>query len=149
MVKTDNPAKQMTKENRISLQYPLSVWSLTILLTPIVILLFLALTEEINYIKQIQYIPAFWIVGGLCSSPSLLIFILSNRFLEKFRLNHFTKKFLFALIGVSCISITFTILRGSLAAKWIISYSIVFFILSLVLKRHPSISKIVNDETKI
>jgi hypothetical protein len=125
----------MKKENRSTIKYPLAVWSLTILLTPILILLFLALTEEINYNKQIQYIPAFWIVGGLCSSPSLLIFILSNRFLEKFRLNHFAKKFIFALIGVSCISITFMILGGSLAAKWTISYSIVFFILSLVVKR--------------
>ena len=132
---TYKPAKQMTKENRISLQYPLSVWSLTILLTPIVILLFLALTEEINYIKQIQYIPVFWIVGGICSSPSLLIFILSNRFLERFRLNYFTKKLIFALIGVSCISITFAILVGSSALKWILSYSSVFFILSLVVKR--------------
>ena len=125
----------MTKENKISLQYPVSVWSLTILLTPILILLFLALTEEINYIKQIQYIPAFWIVGGLCSSPSLFIFILSNRFLERFPLNHLTKKFIFALIGVSCISITFMILGGSSAIKWILSYSSVFFILSLVVKR--------------
>ena len=123
----------MTKENKISLQYPVSVWSLTILLTPILIILFLALTEEINYIKQVQYIPAFWIVGGICSAPSLLIFILSNRFLERFPLNHLTKKFIFALIGVSCISITFMI--GSLSAKWILSYSSVFLILSLVVKR--------------
>jgi hypothetical protein len=125
----------MTKENKISLQYPVSVWSLTILLTPILIILFLALTEEINYIKQIQYIPAFWIVGGLCSTPSLLIFILSNRLLERFPLNHLTKKFIFALIGVSCISITFMILGGSSAIKWILSYTSVFFILSLVVKR--------------
>lgn len=125
----------MTKENRISLQYPVSIWSLTILLTPILILLFLALTEEINYIKQIQYLPVFWILGGLCSTPSLLIFILSNRFLERFPLNHLTKKFIFALIGVSCISITFMILGGSSAIKWILSYSSVFLILSLVVKR--------------
>jgi hypothetical protein len=139
----------MTKENRISLQYPVSIWSLTILLTPILILLFLALTEEINYIKQIQYIPAFWIVGGLCSAPSLLVFILSNRFLERLPLNHLTKKFIFALIGVSCISITFMILGGSSAIKWILSYSSVFFILSLVVKRHPLIPKIAKDETEI
>jgi hypothetical protein len=125
----------MKKENRSTIQYPLAVWSLTILLTPILILLFLALTEEINYIKQIQYIPAFWIVGGICSCPSLLIFILSNRFLGKFRLNQFAKKFIFAFIGVSCITFTFTILGASLAVKWTISYSIVFFILSLVVKR--------------
>jgi hypothetical protein len=125
----------MKKENRSTIQYPLAVWSLTILLTPILILLFLALTEEINYIKQIQYIPAFCIVGGICSSPSLLIFILSNRFLEKFRLNQFAKKFIYALIGISCIFFTFTILGDSSAKKWTISYSIVFFILSLVVKR--------------
>lgn len=139
----------MTKENRISLQYPVSVWSLTILLTPIFIILFLTFTEEINYVKQIQYIPAFWIVGGLCSAPSLLIFILSNRFLERFRLNNFAKKFIFALIGVSCISITFMILGGSSATKLILSYSSVFFILSLVVKRHPLIPKIAKDETEI
>lgn len=132
---TDKPAKQMTKENRISLQYPVSVWSLTILLTPILSLLFLAFTEELKYFLQFQYLPVFWILGGLCSSPALLIFILSNRFLERFPLNHLTKKFIFALIGVSCISITFMILGGSSAIKWILSYSSVFFILSLVVKR--------------
>jgi hypothetical protein len=134
---TYKPAKQMTKENRISLQYPLSVWSLTILLTPIVILLFLVFSEELNYFSQLHYIPAFWFVGGLCSSPSLLIFILSNRFLEKFPLNHLTKKFIFALIGVSSISITFAIFAGISSSwiKWILSYSSVFFILSLVVKR--------------
>jgi hypothetical protein len=125
----------MTKENRISLQYPVSVWTLTILFTPILIILFLAFKEELKYFFQLQYLPAFWIVGGLCSSPSLLIFILSNRFLERFRWNYFAKKFIFALIGVSCISITFMILGGSSAIKWIISYSSVFFILSLVVKR--------------
>jgi hypothetical protein len=133
LIKTDNPVKQMTKENRISLQYPVSVWSLTILFTPILIIVFLASTEELKYFLQLQYLPAFWIVGGLCSAPSLLIFILSNRFLERFPLNHLTKKFIFALIGVSCISITFMI--GSLSAKWILSYSSVFLILSLVVKR--------------
>lgn len=135
MIKTDNPAKQMTKENRISLQYPVLVWSLTILLTPILIILFLAFSEELKYFLQLQYLPVFWILGGLYSSPSLLIFILSNRFLERFPLNHLTKKFIFALIGVSCISITFTILGGSSSIKWILSYSSVFFILSLVVKR--------------
>ncbi len=139
----------MKNENRSTIQYPLAVWSLTILLTPILILLFLALTEEINYIKQVQYIPAFWIVGGICSAPSLLIFILSNRFLERFRLNHFAKKFVFALIGVSCIIFTFTILGGSSATKWMLSYSSVFFILSLVIKRHPLIPKIAKDGTDI
>lgn len=139
----------MSKENRISLQYPVSVWSLTILLTPILILLFLAFTEELKYFLQLQYLPAFWIVGGLCSSPSLLIFILSNRFLERFPLNHLTKKFIFALIGVSCISITFMILGGSSSIKWILSYSSVFFILSFVVKRHPSTPKIAKDETNI
>ena len=123
----------MTKENRISLQYPVSVWSLTILFTPILIIVFLASTEELKYFLQLQYLPAFWIVGGLCSTPSLLIFILSNRLLERFPLNHLAKKFIFALIGVSCISITFMI--GSLSAKWILSYSSVFLILSLVVKR--------------
>ena len=127
----------MTKENRISLQYPVSVWTLTILFTPILIILFLAFTEELKYFLQLQYLPLFWIIGGLFSSPSLLIFILSNRFLERFPLNHLTKKFIFALIGVSCISITFMILLGgvSSAIKWIISYSSVFFILSFVVKR--------------
>lgn len=127
----------MTKKNRISLQYPVSVWLLTILLTPILTLLFLVFSEELNYFSQLQYIPAFWFVGGLCSSPSLLIFILSNRFLEKFPLNHLTKKFIFALIGVSSISITFAIFAGISSSwiKWILSYSIVFFILSLVVKR--------------
>jgi hypothetical protein len=139
----------MKNENRSTIQYPLAVWSLTILLTPILILLFLTLKEEINYIKQIQYIPVFWIVGGICSAPSLLVFILSNRFLEWFRLSHFAKKFVFALIGVSCIIFTFTILGGSSSAMWTLSYSSVFFILSLVAKRNPSTPKIAKDETNI
>ncbi len=106
-------------------QYPISVWIITILLTPIFMVTFIGLAV----------IPVFWIFGGIYSFPSLLIFILSNRLIDRFRIPNFAKKIIFSLIGVSCIIITFNILGGSFAPNLTIFYSIVFFILSLSIKR--------------
>lgn len=125
----------MQKENSNLNQYPLSVWVLTILLTPIVMVLILVFTEEKNALVNLRLLPAFWGIGMLLSSPSLLIFILSNRFIERLRLSDLAKKFIFGLIGASCIILTFTLLGGSLAIILSVSYSLVFFTLSLIMRR--------------
>ena len=125
----------MQKKNNIINQYPLNVWVLTILLTPIVMVLILVLTEEKNALVNLRLLPAFWGIGMLLSSPSLLIFILSNRFIERLRLSDLAKKFIFGLIGASCIILTFTLLGGSLAIILSVSYSLVFFTLSLIMRR--------------
>ena len=125
----------MQKEKSNLNQYPLSVWVLTILLTPIVMVLILVLTEEKNALVNLRLLPAFWGIGMLLSSPSLLIFILSNRFIERLRLSDLAKKFIFGLIGASCIILTFTLLGGSLAIILSVSYSLVFFTLSLIMRR--------------
>jgi hypothetical protein len=123
------------KGNRTTNQYPLSVWIFTILLTPIFMVMFLGFTEKVDIVGQLELIPVFWIMGGLLSSPSLLIFIISNRFIERFSIINVTKKIIFSLIGVTCIIITFNILGGSLATNMTIFYSIMFFILGLSIKR--------------
>ena len=125
----------MQKEKSNLNQYPLSVWVLTILLTPIVMVLILVFTEEKNALVNLRLLPAFWGIGMLLSSPSLLIFILSNRFIERLSLSDLAKKFIFGLIGASCIILTFTLLGGSLAIILSVSYSLVFFTLSLIMRR--------------
>lgn len=123
------------KGNRATNQYPLSVWIFTILLTPISMIVILGFTEKVNLVEQLELIPVFWVMGGLLSSPSLLVFVLSNRFIERFSIPNLTKKLIFSLIGVSCIVITFYILGGSLSLMLAIYYSLVFLILSLSLNR--------------
>jgi hypothetical protein len=123
------------KRNRITNQYPLSVWIFTILLTPIFMVMSLGFTENVDIVGQLELIPVFWIMGGLLSSPSLLLFIISNRFIERLSIINVTKKIIFSLIGVTCIIITFKILGGSLATNMTIFYSIMFFILGLSIKR--------------
>ncbi|MBP6756428.1 MAG: hypothetical protein KA210_09775 [Bacteroidia bacterium] len=123
------------KSNRITNQYPLSVWIFTILLTPIFMVMSLGFTENVDIVGQLELIPVFWIMGGLLSSPSLLLFIISNRFIERLSIINVTKKIIFSLIGVTCIIITFKILGGSLATNMTIFYSIMFFILGLSIKR--------------
>ena len=123
------------KGNRITNQYPLSVWIFTILLTPIFMVMFLGFTENVDIVGQLELIPLFWIMGGLLSSPSLLLFIISNRFIERLSITNVTKKIIFSLIGVTCILMTFKILGGSLATSMTIFYSIMFFTLGLSIKR--------------
>lgn len=125
----------MQKEKSNLNQYPLSVWVLTILLTPIVMVLILVFTEEKNALVNLRLLPAFWGIGMLLSSPSLLIFILSNRFIERLRLSDLAKKFIFGLIGASCIILTFAPVGSSFAIILSVSYSLVFFTLSLIMRR--------------
>lgn len=136
----------MNKKNKPLNQYPLYVWALTILLTPLIILLILVLTEQKNVLVNVGFLPAFWGIGMVLSSPSLLIFILSNRFIEKLSLSDLAKKFIFGLIGVSCILLTFTLLGGSSTIKLSLSYSPMFFTLSLVMRRASIKPSLGNDE---
>jgi hypothetical protein len=135
----------MQKKNKPLNQYPLYVWALTILLTPLIIVLILVLTEQKNVLVNVGLLPAFWGIGMVLSSPSLLIFILSNRFIEKLSLSDLAKKFIFGLIGVSCIILTFALLGGSSTIKLSLSYSPMFFILSLMVRR-ASIKPSIADE---
>ncbi|MCX8487304.1 MAG: hypothetical protein ORN53_09085 [Crocinitomicaceae bacterium] len=135
----------MEKNNPLN-QYPLSVWVLTILLTPIVMVLILVLTEQKNVLVNVRLLPAFWGIGMLLSSPYLLIFILSNRFIERLSLSDLAKKIIFGLIGASCIILTFAPVGSSFAIILSISYSPMFFILSLVMRRE-SIKPSLEDES--
>jgi hypothetical protein len=125
----------MNKKNNPLNQYPLHVWALTILLTPLIVVLIIVLTEQKNVVVNVGLLPAFWGIGMVLSSPSLLIFIRSNRFIEKMSFSDLIKKILFGLIGVSCIILTFALLGGSSTIKLSVSYSSVFFILSLGMRR--------------
>lgn len=133
------------EKNKPLNQYPLYVWVLTILLTPLIIVLILVLTEQKNVLVNVGLLPAFWGIGMILSSPSLLIFILSNRFIEKLSLSDLAKKLIFGLIGVSCIILTFALLGGSSTIKLSLSYSPMFFILSLMMRR-ASIKPSIADE---
>ena len=135
----------MQKKNSVLNQYPLYVWVLTILLTPLIIVLILILTDDKYALVNVRLLPAFWGIGMVLSSPSLLIFILSNRFIEKISLSDLAKKIIFGLIGVSCIILTFALLGGSSTIKLSLSYSPMFFILSLMVRR-ASIKPSLEDE---
>jgi hypothetical protein len=133
------------KKNKPLNQYPLYVWALTILLTPLIGVLILILTDDKNALVNVRFLPAFWGIGMVLSSPSLLIFMLSNRFIEKLSLSDLAKKLIFGLIGVSCIILTFALLGGSSTIKLSLSYSPMFFILSLMVRR-ASIKPSIADE---
>jgi hypothetical protein len=133
------------KKNKPLNQYPLYVWALTILLTPLIGVLILILTDDKNALVNVRLLPAFWGIGMVLSSPSLLIFMLSNRFIEKLSLSDLAKKIIFGLIGVSCIILTFALLGGSATIKLSLSYSPMFFILSLMMRR-ASIKPSLADE---
>ena len=135
----------MNKKNNPLNQYPLHVWALTILLTPLIIVLFFVLTDVKNALVNVRLLPAFWGIGMILSSPYLLIFILSNRFIERLSLSDLAKKLIFGLIGASCILLTFAPVGSSLAIIFSVSYSPMFFTLSLVMRR-ASIKPSIADE---
>ena len=135
----------MNKKNNPLNQYPLHVWALTILLTPLIIVLFFVLTDVKNALVNVRLLPAFWGIGMIVSSPYLLIFILSNRFIEKLSLSDLAKKIIFGLIGASCILLTFAPVGSSLAIIFSVSYSPMFFTLSLMMRR-ASIKPSIADE---
>jgi hypothetical protein len=135
----------MNKKNNPLNQYPLHVWALTILLTPLIIVLFFVLTDVKNALVNVRLLPALWGIGMIVSSPYLLIFILSNRFIERLSLSDLAKKLIFGLIGASCILLTFAPVGSSLAIIFSVSYSPMFFTLSLMMRR-ASIKPSIADE---
>jgi hypothetical protein len=137
--------RSMNKKNNPLNQYPLHVWALTILLTPLIIVLFFVLTDVKNALVNVRLLPAFWGIGMIVSSPYLLIFILSNRFIERLSLSDLAKKLIFGLIGASCILLTFAPVGSSLAIIFSVSYSPMFFTLSLMMRR-ASIKPSIADE---
>ena len=128
----------LMKGNKWAIQYPFLVWVLTILLTPIFMWPFAGFTgtfENTEIVGLIQIVALSWIMGGLFSFPSFVLFIVVNHLLERLTIIMLVKKLIFGLIGIGCILITFTVVRIPLDTIFTFSYSFMFFILSLAIKR--------------
>jgi hypothetical protein len=126
------------KGNKWAIQYPFLVWVLTILLTPIFMWPFTGFIETFENAEifgLIEIIALSWIMGGLFSFPSFVFFIVVNHLLDRLTINMLTKKIIFGLVGIGCILITFIVLGISLETFLTLSYSFMFFILSLAIKR--------------
>jgi hypothetical protein len=126
------------KGNKWAIQYPFLIWVLTILLTPIFMWPFTGFVETFEnaeIVGLLQIVALSWIMGGLFSFPSFVFFIVINHLLDRLTINMLTKKIIFGLVGIGCILITFTVLGISLETFLTLSYSFMFFILSLVIKR--------------
>jgi hypothetical protein len=126
------------KGNKWAIQYPFLVWVLTILLTPIFMWPFTGFVETFEnaeIVGLLQIVALSWIMGGLFSFPSFVFFIVINHLLDRLTINMLTKKIIFGLVGIGCILITFTVLGISLETFLTLSYSFMFFILSLAIKR--------------
>jgi hypothetical protein len=91
--------------------------------------------ENAEIVGLLQIVALSWIMGGLFSFPSFVFFIVINHLLDRLTINMLTKKIIFGLVGIGCILITFTVLGISLETFLTLSYSFMFFILSLVIKR--------------
>ena len=128
----------LMKGNKWAIQYPFLIWVLTILLTPIFMWPFTGFVETFEnaeIVGLLQIVALSWIMGGLFSFPSFVFFIVINHLLDRLTINMLTKKIIFGLVGIGCILITFTVLGISLETFLTLSYSFMFFILSLVIKR--------------
>ena len=128
----------LMKGNKWAIQYPFLVWVLTILLTPIFMWPFAGFTgtfENTEIVGLIQIVALSWIMGGLFSFPSVVLFIVVNHLLDRLTIIMLVKKLIFGLVGIGCILITFTVVRIPLDTIFTFSYSFMFFILSLAIKR--------------
>ncbi len=128
----------LMKGNKWAIQYPFLVWVLTILLTPILMWPFAGFAETFEnteIVGLLQIVALSWIMGGLFSFPSFVLFIVVNHLLDRLTIIMLTKKIIFGLVGIGCILITFTVVRISLDTIFTLSYSFMFFILSLAIKR--------------
>lgn len=128
----------LMKGNKWAIQYPFLVWVLTILLTPIFMWPFAGFTgtfENTEIVGLIQIVALSWIMGGMFSFPSFVLFIVVNHLLDRLTINMLTKKIIFGLVGIGCILITFIVVRIPLDTIFTFSYSFMFFILSLAIKR--------------
>ena len=127
----------MNGQKQRTYTYPLFTWILTILIAP----LFLILISIINFgfrnnrfFEIFEVLTVFFILGGLYSLPTLLVFLINYYFLTQRNVSNLLIRSISMFIVNLCIYLTFLFIGGSESIKLTFVYGITMTILVWVVK---------------
>lgn len=131
--------------------YPLIIWVLTILSTPITWMIYRLISKGGRVLSWIETLPVFYIVGFIYSIPTLAIFILVFELLKKKSISDIFLKVLLSTFGVTGIFLTLWYIGGKMSMELAIFYCInmTFFIWYVKMKRMSTSTQInvYNNQT--
>ena len=127
----------MNDQKQRTYTYPLFTWILTILIAP----LFLILIGIINFgfrnngfFEIFEVLPVFFILGGLYSLPTLIVFLINYYFLTQRNVSNLLIRSISMFIVYLCIYLTFLFIGGSESMKLTLVYGITMTILVWIVK---------------
>ena len=127
----------MNNETQRTYTYPLFTWILTILIAP----LFLIFISIINFgfrnnsiLEIFEVLSVFFILGGLYSLPTLLVFLINYYFLTQRNVSNLLIRSISMFIVYLCIYLTFLFIGGSESMKLTLVYGITMTILVWIVK---------------
>jgi hypothetical protein len=130
----------MNDQKQRTYTYPLFTWILTILIAP----LFLVFISIINFgfrnnsileiLEIFEVLPVFFILGGLYSLPTLLVFLINYYFLTQRNVSDLLIRSISMFMVNLCIYLTFLFIGGSESMKLTLVYGITMTILVWIVK---------------
>ena len=127
----------MNDQKQRTYTYPLFTWILTILIAP----LFLIFISIINFgfrnnrfFEIFEVLSVFFILGGLYSLPTLLVFLINYYFLTQRNVSNLLIRSISMFIVYLCIYLTFLFIGGSESMKLTLVYGITMTILVWIVK---------------
>ncbi len=127
-------------EPTVSPSYPIRHWFYTMLLGPVLLVLYQQITAEYP-MQGIRFLPSllfvFWIFGVVFSLPSLAVYWIVFRYVQvKFTSVPLLKLFL-NIVVIFTVTITFFLIKGSMKYYGIFSYSSAAIVISIFLPIKP------------
>lgn len=129
----------MKKENN----YPWYAWTLTVLIAPIIWILFKVVFNGGSILSWFETLPAFYAMGLICSLPTLGLFMLIYHTLKRKGISDIMLKSLLMIIGIVGIFLTLGYIGGTISMDLALFYSLTmtFFIWIIKMNRYITANK--------
>ena len=127
----------MNNETQRTYTYPLFTWILTVLIAPIFLVIISIIKygfRNFRFFEIFEVLPVFFILGGLYSLPTLLVFLINYYFLTQRNVSNLLIRSISMFIVYLCIYLTFLFIGGSESMKLTLVYGITMTILVWIVK---------------
>lgn len=124
--------------------YPFLTWILTILVSPLLWIIYHGVNDGNGLRSLFETLPAFIILGLIFSIPTLGIFLIVYNLLKEKIDSDIDLKSILMVIGVIGVFLTFILIGGSISVELAIFYSITLtiFVWVIKMKRYITSTKI-------
>jgi hypothetical protein len=128
--------------------YPFVFWVFTILIGPLLWIIFEIIMNGQKAVSMFETLPAFIGIGLILSSPVLLLCFLIFTIFNKYTAPFLVVKLTLITVGIIGVAVTFKLIGGTLSFPLTISYSIAIiisgFISSMRLTKTETVKEIIK-----